>query len=85
MIPHRRIKQINTIACSAFFSEESTAFACILGFSDADDLVALDNVRQLYTEHEHEPLKQFNEARFAGSVAPEIYKPDGLRADGERI
>ena len=61
------------------------AFACILGFSDADDLVALDNVRQLYTEHEHEPLKQFNEARFAGSVAPKIYKPDCLRADGERI
>ena len=61
------------------------AFACILGFSDADDLVALNNVRQLYAEHDYEPLKQFNEARFAGSVAPEIYKPDGLRADGERI
>ena len=61
------------------------AFACILGFSDTDDLVSLDNVRQLCAEHEHEPLKQFNEARFAGSVAPEIYKPNGLRADGERI
>mgnify|MGYP001211349158 FL=1 len=61
------------------------AFARILGFSDADDVVALENVRQLYAEHEHEPLKQFNEARFAGSVAPEIYEPDGLRADGERI
>ncbi len=61
------------------------AFACILGVSDADDLVALDNVRQLYTEHEHEPLKQFNAARFTVSVAPKIYKPDCLRADGERI
>ncbi len=56
MIPHRRIKQIYTIACSKFFSEESMAFACILGFSDADNLVALDNVGQLYAEHEHEPL-----------------------------
>ncbi len=45
--------------------------------------MALDNVRQLYAEHE--PLKQFNEARFTGSVAPEIYEPDGLRANGERI
>ena len=61
------------------------AFACILGFSDADDLVALDNVRQLYAEYEHEPWQQFNEARFAGSVTPEIYEPDDLHADGERI
>ena len=61
------------------------AFARILGFSDADDVVALDNVRQLYAEHEHEPLKQFNKTRFAGSVAPGIYEPDSLRADGERI
>ena len=61
------------------------AFARILGFLDADDVVTLDNVRQLYAEHKHEPLKQFNEARFAGPVAPEIYEPDGLRADGERI
>ena len=31
------------------------AFARILGFSDADDVVALDNVRQFYAEYEHEP------------------------------
>ena len=47
--------------------------------------MALDNVQQLCAEHEHEPLKQCNEARFTGSVAPEIYEPDGLRANGERI
>ena len=61
------------------------AFSRILGFLDADDVVALDNVRQLFAEHEHELLKQFNGARFAGSVTPEIYGPDGLHADGERI
>tara|TARA_B100000674_G_scaffold426297_1_gene380358 strand:+ start:168 stop:269 length:102 start_codon:yes stop_codon:yes gene_type:complete len=31
------------------------AFARILGFSDADDVVVLDNVQQLYAEYEHEP------------------------------
>ncbi len=61
------------------------AFARILGFLDADDVVTLDNERQLYAEHKHEPLKQFNGARFTGSVAPEIYEPDALRADRERI
>ena len=61
------------------------AFARIFGFSDADDVLALDNVRQLYAEHERERLKQFNEARLAGSAAPEIYEFEGLRADGERI
>ena len=61
------------------------AFARIVEFLDADYVVTLNDVRQLYAEHKHEPLKQFNEARFAGSVAPEIYEPDGLHADGERI
>ncbi len=33
------------------------AFARILGFLDADDVVTLDNVRQRCAEHKHESLK----------------------------
>ena len=35
--------------------------------------------------HEHERLKLFNEARFAGNAAPEIYEFEAVRADGEQI
>ena len=54
MIPHRRIKQIYTIACSKFFSEESWRLhaSWVLG---RRRFLSLNNVRQLYAEHEHEP------------------------------
>ena len=61
------------------------ALARIFGFADADDILAIPNVRQLYAEHERDRLKLFNEARLAGGQAPEIYEFEAIRVDGERI
>lgn len=61
------------------------ALARIFGFSDVDEILKLKSVRELYAMHEHERLKLFNEARFAGNAAPEIYEFEAVRADGEQI
>jgi len=61
------------------------ALARIFGFSDVDEILKLKSVRKLYAMHEHERLKLFNEARFAGNAAPEIYEFEAVHADGEQI
>lgn len=61
------------------------ALARIFGFSNADDILRIENVRSLYAEHERDRLKLFNETRLAGGQAPEIYEFEAIRADGEHI
>ena len=61
------------------------ALARIFGYSEVDEILGLESVRELYATHERERLKLFNEARLAGNAAPEIYEFEAVRADGERI
>ena len=42
------------------------ALARIFGCPEANAILELDNVRELYAEHERDRLKMFNEKRLAG-------------------
>ena len=61
------------------------ALARIFGYPEANAILELDNVRELYAEHERDRLKMFNKTRLAGGEVPEIYEFEALRADGTSI
>lgn len=59
------------------------ALARIFRYREANAILELDNVRELYAERDR--LKMFNKTRLAGGEVPEIYEFDALRADGTSI
>ena len=59
------------------------AFARICRYREANAILELDNVRELYAERDR--LKMFNKTRLAGGEVPEIYEFEALRADGTSI
>ena len=61
------------------------ALARIFGYPEANAILELDNVRELYAEHERDRLKMFKKTRLAGGEVPEIYEFEALRAGGTSI
>ncbi|MDP2619322.1 MAG: EAL domain-containing protein [Hyphomicrobiales bacterium] len=61
------------------------ALADILGYRNAEEILALERVEPLLAPEERERLRGYMTARQKGEYAPEIYEAQGLRKDGSKI
>ena len=61
------------------------ALAQIFGYPGANEILKLDNFRELYAKHERDLLRIINKTRLAGGEVPEICEFEALRADGTSI
>ncbi|MEX2616166.1 MAG: ATP-binding protein [Alphaproteobacteria bacterium] len=59
--------------------------AAILGYRDADEILALQDIRELFADEEGERLSGYYGDRISGALPPGLYSVKGKRRDGAGI
>ncbi|MEX0693775.1 MAG: ATP-binding protein [Rhodospirillales bacterium] len=59
--------------------------AAMLGYRNADEIMALDDVRALFADDEIERLSDYYAERVSGTVAPGVYSIKGKKRDGTLV